>query len=860
MTLTRKPEVLAPAGDLESLDAALCNGADAVYFGLDEGFNARARAQNFSRDNLAETVGRIHIAGARAYVTMNTLIFQRELGHAAEIIRDLALGGVDALIVQDPAVAIIARALCPALEVHASTQMTISSPDGATFAQTLGVTRVVVPRELSVDEIRTFAQATPLELEVFIHGALCMSYSGQCLTSEAWGGRSANRGQCAQSCRMPYKLVIDGQERAFEDVNYFLSPKDLAGLTAVEELSKIGVHGLKIEGRQKSATYVATATAGYRRWVDAVARGPQDEDRQTVADDLRAMSLAYTRGFSPGFLGGTDHQRLVEGRFPKHRGILLGVVVDVGARHVDVASGARVSKTGTPGRRPGGETALEPVEASAIDVRAGLGVVFDDGRPDLSETGGPIFEVKRLDDGFQLTFGRPGPDLSRVRAGQRVWISGDPALVRATERQLDLGPPSGRIPLSLKVSGRLGGRMKVIAEARHATSVFESDEALQTAAQGGLDTALLIEKLGAFGGTPFHLASLDCDDLQAGLYLPVSSLKVLRRRLVDDLLPSIETGPARVVAGLDVLSGLQPAVQIRQADRVDLSTNPARLVPLCRTEAQLDAALEFELPEIELDFMEFVGLAQAVERVRTAGRKVTIATVRIQKPGEEGYDRRIAQLRPDGVLVRHWGALMCFSRLPVETRPELHGDFSLNVTNALTFQHLISLGLDTVTASHDLDEHQLAELTSALPAEQRPRLAVTVHHHIPTFHTEHCVYAHTLSEGRDFRTCGRPCEVHRLALRDHTKREHPVVVDVSCRNTVFNAEAQSAAHLTPKLVAQGHRRLRVEFVWETREQTRTLLEAWTALLAGELHPQELLRRTGHHEQFGVNAGTMRVLA
>ena len=285
------------------MKAALASGADAVYFGLDEGFNARARAENFSLDTLADTVALVHRAGARAYLTLNTLAFEPELPIVERLIRAAAEAGVDALIVQDPAVALLARALCPQLELHASTQMTVSSSEGIRFARGLGVTRVVVPRELSVTEIRRLAGQTDMELEVFIHGALCMSWSGQCLTSEAWGGRSANRGQCAQSCRLPYDLVVDGQERELGDVKYLLSPKDLAGVNAVPELAALGIHGLKIEGRQKGPQYVATAVAGYRRWLDSIAAGQPDEKR--LARDMADMSLTYSRGFSHGFLAGS---------------------------------------------------------------------------------------------------------------------------------------------------------------------------------------------------------------------------------------------------------------------------------------------------------------------------------------------------------------------------------------------------------------------------------------------------------------------------------------------------------------------------------------------------------------------------
>jgi len=265
----RRPEILAPAGSREALAAALAAGADAVYFGLDEGFNARARAANFPVAELKDTVRRIHKAGAKAFVTLNTLVFEPELPAVERILRAIADASVDAVIVQDPAVALLARRLCPTLHVHASTQMTVSDPDGATFAASLGCTRLVAPRELSVADIRTLTAASPIEVEVFIHGALCVSWSGQCLTSEAWGGRSANRGQCAQSCRMPYELVVDGTVRETYDVDYLLSPKDLAGARAVPALKDAGVASLKIEGRQKGPQYVSTAvgvsTLGRRR-------------------------------------------------------------------------------------------------------------------------------------------------------------------------------------------------------------------------------------------------------------------------------------------------------------------------------------------------------------------------------------------------------------------------------------------------------------------------------------------------------------------------------------------------------------------------------------------------------------------
>jgi putative protease len=859
----RRPEILAPAGDLESLRAALASGADAVYFGLDEGFNARARAENFSLARLPETVALIHRAGARAYVTLNTLVFEPELPVVEHILRGVARAGVDALIIQDPAVALLARAICPQLELHASTQMTVSSAEGIRFAEGLGISRVVVPRELSVAEIRRLASQTDMELEVFIHGALCMSWSGQCLTSEAWGGRSANRGQCAQSCRLPYDLVVDGQTRDLGEVRYLLSPKDLAGVRAVPGLIDVGVHSLKIEGRLKGPAYVSSTVQGYRRWVDGILAGKPDEER--LARDLADMSLAYSRGFSHGFLAGSDHQTLVEGRFPKHRGLLLGRVRSVSGKEVLVvpderpwtgALGLGSERPEAPAGQVSAPLAGEPAPAE-VDPRPGMGVVFDAGSPeDKHEPGGPIFRVERRGNAWVLGFGHPGPDLGRVAPGQRVWLNSDPALARRAESLLSQGEPEGRNPLELTVSGAEGQPLRVLARARGHACSASSQMALTPSRGGGIDEALLRDKLAAFGGTPFHVARLDCSGLAAGLHLPVSELKALRRHLVAELSASVERGPQRTVNDAPVIETVRGGLLARVPPRPAEET--PRLLPLCREDAQLEAVIAAGLREVELDWMEMVGLQRAVERARAAGLRVTIATVRVQKPGEEGYDTRLDKLRPDAVLVRHWGAMMHFLERPAgQPRPVLHGDFSLNVTNSQTAAYLLGLGLDTLTFSHDLDSAQLASLLEHAPAS---RFTVALHHHIATFHTEHCVYSHTLSNGRDFRTCGRPCEKHQIALRDRLGLEHPVIVDVGCRNTVFNAQAQSAASLVPKLLEHGVRRFRVEFVRETQEEAARVLSAYQELLAGRLSPAEAVRRAAVHEQFGVTRGTMQVLS
>src|SRR5256885_786689 len=374
-----KPELLAPAGDEESLQAAVAAGADAVYFGLRGGFNARARADNFAAADLPRIFDFLHSKGVQGFVTFNTLVFDRELPVAEEALAAIARADADAIIVQDLGIARLAREICPELPLHASTQMTISSAEAAAVAKSLGVTRVVLPRELSIDEIRAMAARTDLELECFVHGALCVSWSGQCLTSEALQQRSANRGQCAQSCRMPYDLVVDGRRetaRADEQLKYLLSPRDLAAVDLLPELLAAGVSCFKIEGRMKGPEYVANVVEKYRRALDAAMEG---RAYPLTARDEEELRYSFSRSFSHGFLRGSDHQELVHGLYPGHRGVLVGRVEEVHARARHV---------------------LVRAEPGAPELKAGDRILFDQGKPEDDEPRGGLHACDALPGGL----------------------------------------------------------------------------------------------------------------------------------------------------------------------------------------------------------------------------------------------------------------------------------------------------------------------------------------------------------------------------------------------------------------------------------------------------------------------------
>src|ERR1700691_1426834 len=322
---SKKPEVMSPAGHWPQLHAAVEAGADSCYFGLKH-FTARAKV-GFELSDLPEVMRTLHRRGVRGCLTFNTLVFEHELTAAARALASIAEAGVDALIVQDIGVLKLAHKIAPDLELHASTQTSITSAEGVEFARAHGADRVTLARELSLDEVTAIYEKTHADLEIFVHGALCVAYSGQCFSSEAWGGRSANRGQCAQACRLPYEMIVDGVLKPLADARYLLSPGDLYALEQVPELIDMGVATLKIEGRYKDADYVALTTRAYRKAVDRAWDGEPAADRASATAEAIELEQVYSRGLGPWFVAGTNHQAVVNGRAPRHRGVRMGRVV-----------------------------------------------------------------------------------------------------------------------------------------------------------------------------------------------------------------------------------------------------------------------------------------------------------------------------------------------------------------------------------------------------------------------------------------------------------------------------------------------------------------------------------------------------
>jgi len=829
----RRPEILAPAGDWECAQAAVENGADAIYFGL-ERFNARMRAANFTAADLPKLMEYLHRRGVRGYVTFNTLVFTDELAEAEDYLRRIIAAGVDAAIVQDVGICRLIRALSSDFPIHCSTQMTITSAAGVAFAEELGTDLVVLARENSLKEIAAIQAAqAAMPLEIFVHGALCVAYSGQCLTSEALGGRSANRGECAQACRMPYELLADGRLVELGNRRYLLSPQDLASLDVLPELIRLGITSLKIEGRLKSPGYVASITRAYRQAVDqllAEAGMPAEREASLLAGLHRehdyTMEMAFSRGLYTGWFRGTNNQELIHANFGTKRGVFLGEVIHVGADRVS----------------------LRPV----APLKPGDGVVFDAGNPETKEEGGRIYQVEPYGAETVLRFGQDDIDFRRVHVGDRVWKTSDPALEKRIRQTFQGEQIRFQRPLTMEAHGRAGLPLTVIANDEHGHVVkTESAVVLEPAQTQPLTPARLSKQLGRLGGTPFRLAGL-ASFLEGDVILPLSELNRLRREVVTGL-EQRRSQPLRWQLQ-------KPAAEVipTPVGRRETSPSPPELIVVIRQLEQLEAAWLTGVRTIYCEFEDPKRYRDAVRRFRefqTAEppssqppATIWVAPPRIFKPGEEWILQQVLSCGADGYLARNYDHLAFFRSR------RLRGDYSLNIANPLAADYFLRRhALERVTASYDLNIQQLEALLRAAPPAW---FEITIHQHMPMFHMEHCVFCAFLTNGKDYRDCGRPCDRVDLRMRDRVGAELPVKADAGCRNTVFNNRAQTGAEYVSRLQALGAGAFRVEFLNEAPAELERTVQCYQQLLRGEITGAGLWREFKLINQLGVTRGQM----
>lgn len=751
-----KMELLAPAGDWSALHAALAGGADAVYLG-GKLFNARQSAANFERDQLKEAIDLLHLHHRKIYVTVNTLLRQDELKSALEYIIDLYNLGVDAIIVQDLGLICLARRYIPQLKLHASTQMTVHNSEGALLLKEMGIQRVVLAREMTAEEIQSIIERTEMDVEVFVHGALCVCYSGQCLMSSIIGGRSGNRGRCAQPCRLEYHLIKDGQTVPAEGL-HLLSPKDLALLPVIPELDRIGVRSLKIEGRMKRPEYVYTVTKTYRRALDYFYQNPSNY--QVDPQWLKSLEQTFNRGFSTGYFGGVRNRSLMSFTRPNNRGIYVGRVKKIQQNKISVRL----------------ETDLEIGDQVEIWVSRGgratasLGSLFSQGR-----------KVTAAAPGEEVTFDITG----KVYPGDRIFKVYSSKVARETEAAIDNANPEFKIPCSLEVYGRLNLPLTIIYRDNDGNEGKSSSEiGLQPAKNRPLTEEVIREQLGRLGTSPFYLKEMTMD-LEPDLMLPLSILNQLRRSAID----ALERKRLSVYERPNVSERLPAELCYDRRSVPEKILSSPRLsvwvgdLESARAVAETGADIIYgggdELNGFHWDTSAFT---EAATMAHDSGARFIAGLPRINREEHRlswtKYLENALKAPVDGIMVSDLGAwkiLLTTPDIPV------YLNYPLNFFNRCAFQFIESPQIKQWTVSPELTLAQITELSRKAP----DRLECLVHGPLELMVSEYCPIGSV--EGANG-SCGKKCRVSSYTLCDRLKMNFPIFTDQFCRMHLLNSK------------------------------------------------------------------------
>lgn len=774
--MPRLPELLAPAGSLDAVCAAVANGADAVYLGA-ERFNARDEGAQLTLDEVATACRLAHGRGARVYLTLNTLLKPGELVDALLLLGEAIDRGVDAAIVQDVGLVRLIQRIYPGFELHGSTQMTVHDTSGARVMRALGIPRVVLARENTVEDIRAIRAAVPdLELESFIHGALCIAYSGQCFMSGMISERSANRGSCAQSCRKDYVLAdtLTGQTI---DTGYLISAKDLAAAEHLDELAELGVSCLKIEGRKKKPEYVATVTRTYR---DFLRRSERGERVAPSAGDMEPLIQIFSRGFTGGMLGGRAGRDYITRDQPDNRGVRIGVVAgqERGELLIDVTSPVAA----------GDGLGFEPPTSGH---GASIGFSVHEVRT-VSERGRVVRQALRtstiVPHGWLVTRTAHAALLESARES----FSGITALEAGRRSRLDV-----------RVFGSPGAPLRAVFTADSESVTVRSETQLSPARQRVLDERQLREHLGRLGTTPFVLGALDMSGLEPGLFLPVSELNRLRQGAVESLverrkwasegrLGERRTAIETAVREIDVAA--RPATQPEAAPRLVASVyriDDAREAARAgASEVAFDPFLRHPLPPRSR-------VRALADELRSVGVGFRLRTPTIVRPEERPtLDKWLALELP--LLSGHLGLV---AELAAEGR-DVVADYGVNCFNGHTAAAYFRLGAARIVASIELTA---AELETLVAPWRGDGFDVMVYGRPEGMTIEHCVLSAAYE--RVATTCRDLCvQKHAVVqLTDPAGYTFAVATDTACRNRLLHSRPLEGSEYLPRLWSAGIR-------------------------------------------------------
>ncbi|HWQ89575.1 MAG TPA: U32 family peptidase [Desulfitobacteriaceae bacterium] len=812
---TKYPELLAPAGSYEAFKAAVENGADAVYLG-GKNFSARAKAANFELDELRQAVRYAHERMVKVYVTVNILIADSEFEELTAYLYSLYELGVDALIIQDIGVACLLQRVLPEMEIHASTQMTVNNSWGVKQLESLGFKRVVLARETSVWEIRSIAEATRAELEVFVHGALCISYSGQCLMSSFIGGRSGNRGMCAQPCRLKYQLIDEQKQNVLAKANlgdHLLSTRDLNLAKEVMTLWQAGVSSFKIEGRMRRPEYVATVTRIYRKVLERMKELAEQGKCSSgssaeiiTSEEEKDLTQIFNRDFTTGYLSGNPGQGLMSYSRPNNRGTRLG----------------RVLKT---------EKGLLTLKLdAALRIGDGIEIWTGQGREGftISAISNEQGETEEGQSGETVKI----PFDGQAGVGDRVFKTSDFALLERARLSYQEGREERKRALSMKLSGSEGKKFCLeVCDGQRIVQVLSANPA-QKALKRPLTQEYAWQQLSRLGTTPFYLSELELD-LEGELMIPVSDLNELRRKAVVALLAELTPEPT--------LSRSRYYLRVKQwqQDLQELRAHgqpPSKrcLSVMVSDKESLQAALDSGARKIlfagetwrSCRNMDGEDIIKAYDSCRRQGAAGVWSLPRIVN--EDQGQALIRQLEDLGkkvsrptVMIANLGQLEMLHTLDKQWPFEV--DYSLNVFNQASLFYFMSQGARHVTLSPELNHEQIRVLAGWRGLE------LIVFGDMEMMVSEYCPVGATLGGKKD-KYCSQPCRQKSFFLKDRLGYNFPVETDQECRMHLFNVKRLNLFQELPQIREIGITTIRLQLSRhrpaEVKQVVTLFNEAW----------------------------------
>ena len=801
-------ELLAPAGSPEAAKAAVQNGADAIYLGGKE-FSARQFADNFGQEELLEILSYCRVYGVKVYVTVNTLMHNEEMKGALEYLRFLYNAGVDAVIMQDIGLIRCARELIPDLTIHASTQMTLHNSPGISFLEELGIKRVVLAREMSLEDIKQVKQKTGMELEVFVHGALCIAYSGQCLFSSMIGGRSGNRGRCAQPCRLPYSLQsMTGKANDEGEQSHLFSPKDLNLLEHLPRLLEAGVSGLKIEGRMKRPEYVAVVVKVYRQALDRYAEDP--ENYSVSPEELQDLAQVFNREFTTGYLFGNPGQDLMSLDRPNNRGIFLGRV-----QKIEWEKGQILIRTDA-GLRVGDEIEFWITSGGRREIK--VDQLFEKNQKVEAVAPGGQAQIK-----LQSVKG--------IHPGDRVFKTYDVQLMSQAKQSFTSPAQMRKIPIRLKVELHPGEPMVLTGEDDLGNRIIVKSEVLaEQAIKRPLTEETINQQLDRLGNTPFRVAQVDFD-LGEEVILPVSELNKCRRKLVELLeekRSQVEVerlSPEEFKVSLrEVLNTSCPAPGGKKRD-----FQPIITVSVGDGESA-EAAIEAGARRVYLGGERFKGrnlsrgdIEALVRLGNKSGTEVFIGLPRIWEESELDNIKKTIEdtlgTRPSGYSVGNFGSLQLLNSSGAE---KLHIDYPLNIFNRQAACFFLDRGAASFSLSMELNLQEICEFGDLLKDAE-----CVVHGWPPVMISKHCVLSTKDNKGHG--TCLQGCSKP-TGLKDRMNLVFPVRMDALCRMYVFNSKELCLIENLNELIAMGVGYFRIEAQLEKASGVERIVSAYTRLL------------------------------